>query len=167
MKIFDAAFGVHEKALDLRARRMEVISRNIANSDTPGYKARDIDIESVREAAAVAQISKDIESLPEGYQTLVGERGIRLSGGQRQRISLARAIYKRSKVLFLDEATSALDSETECRVMDEINQLDKNVTIFLIAHRLSTLKNCDVIIELKNGSICWSGTYRELEERAH
>jgi len=105
--------------------------------------------------------------LPEGYHTFVGERGAKLSGGQRQRIGIARALYKRSKVLVLDEATSALDSKTESSVMGAIDSLGENVTVLLIAHRLSTLHNCDYIIELKDGSVSWVGTYRELTERVN
>jgi ATP-binding cassette subfamily B protein len=138
---------------------------SIAENIAFGIEGRDIDMERVREAAVVAQISKDIESLPEGYQTRVGERGIRLSGGQRQRIGIARAVYKRSRVLVFDEATSALDSETEANVMSAIDQLDGEVTILFIAHRISTLKNCDSVVELSNGAIAWRGTYRELEVR--
>ncbi len=136
---------------------------SIAENIAFGIEVRDIDMERVRKAAVVAQISKDIESLPEGYQTRVGERGIRLSGGQRQRIGIARAVYKRSRVLVFDEATSALDNETEANVMSAINQLDGEITILFIAHRISTLKNCDSVVKLSNGEISWRGTYRELE----
>ncbi len=134
----------------------------IAENIAFGVKLHDIDMERVYEAARIAQISQTIECLPEGYQTYVGERGIRLSGGQKQRIGLARAIYKRSSVLILDEATSALDNETENRVMAAIDSLPESVTMMLIAHRVSTLKNCDLIIELHNGIECWRGTYGQL-----
>ena len=102
----------------------------------------------VKKAAEQAQISKIIESWDEGYKTIVGERGIRLSGGQRQRIGIARAFYRQSDILILDEATSALDDETELSVMNAIDDIDNGLTVIIIAHRLTTLKNCDMIIRL-------------------
>lgn len=137
----------------------------IAENIAFGVERHEIDMERVHDAAKIAKISQTIESFPEGYQTHVGERGIRLSGGQRQRIGIARAMYKRSRVLILDEATSALDGETESSVMSAIDEIGENVTMLLIAHRLSTLRSCDFLIELKNGIVSWSGTYRELEAR--
>jgi len=112
-----------------------------------------IDLIRVREAARQAQIADFIESSPQGYQALVGERGIRLSGGQRQRIGIARALYKEAQVLVFDEATSALDSETEKKIMHTIQQLGPNFTILLIAHRLSSLKFCDKIYEIPSHAI--------------
>ena len=102
----------------------------------------------VKEAARQAHIADFIESSPQGYQALVGERGIRLSGGQRQRIGIARALYKQATVLVFDEATSALDHETEKAVMEAIEGFSADLTILIIAHRLTTLKNCTQIIEL-------------------
>jgi ATP-binding cassette subfamily B protein len=95
---------------------------------------------------------------------LVGERGIRLSGGQRQRIGIARALYKRATLLVFDEATSALDNATEQSVMDAIAGLDRDLTIVLIAHRLSTVRRCDVIVELDHGRVVAQGTYDQLLE---
>jgi ABC-type multidrug transport system fused ATPase/permease subunit len=112
-----------------------------------------INMVGVRLAAEQAQLSSFIESLPEGYETQVGERGIRLSGGQRQRIGIARALYKNANVIIFDEATSALDNQTESEILSTIENLDKNITILMVAHRLSTLKNCDAIIEVSNGNI--------------
>jgi ABC-type bacteriocin/lantibiotic exporter with double-glycine peptidase domain len=103
-----------------------------------------------------------MNELPKQYQTTIGERGIRLSGGQRQRIGIARALYHNPQVLILDEATSALDNLTEQAVMDAVNNLGKNITIILIAHRLSTVKNCDRIFLLENGKIINEGTFEEL-----
>ena len=103
-----------------------------------------------------------IESLPEQYGTIVGERGIRLSGGQRQRIGIARALYKRASVLVFDEATSALDNETEAAVMDAIERLDRDLTILIIAHRLSTVAGCDHVIKLAEGEVAAQGTYDEV-----
>jgi ATP-binding cassette, subfamily B, bacterial PglK len=113
-----------------------------------------IDHQRVKKAAHQAQIAELIEQWKGGYQTFVGERGIRLSGGQRQRIGIARALYKQADVLIFDEATSALDNETEQAVMDAIEGLDKELTILIIAHRLTTLKGCDIIVKLgKNNTI--------------
>lgn len=120
-----------------------------------------IDLERVKKAAKLAQIHQFIETLPEGYQTLVGERGVRLSGGQRQRIGIARALYKEAKVLVLDEATSALDDGTEQAVMAAIDSLDDNLTVLMIAHRLSTLEGCDKVIELSKGTLLLSGCGKE------
>jgi len=112
-----------------------------------------IDMERVIRAAKLACISSDIERWDLGYRTVIGERGIRLSGGQRQRVGIARALYKNCDVLVLDEATSALDIETEQEVMTAINQLNKDITIILIAHRLSTLASCNLILEVSGGSV--------------
>lgn len=127
-----------------------------------GVAKQEIDWDRLRIAAQQAQISEFIESLPEGYHASVGERGMRLSGGQRQRIGIARALYKNAAVLVLDEATSALDNNTEKAFMDALLNIDSNLTILLIAHRLSTVKNCDLLIELESGKVKCQGTYDEL-----
>ncbi|WP_397411219.1 ABC transporter ATP-binding protein [Polaromonas sp.] len=127
-----------------------------------GVQPELIDLERVREAARQAQIAKFIESSPQGYDAFVGERGVRLSGGQRQRIGIARALYKQASVLIFDEATSALDNATEQSVMDSITSLDRSLTVFLIAHRLSTVRHCDLLVELNHGKIAGIGTYDEL-----
>jgi ATP-binding cassette subfamily B protein len=111
-----------------------------------------IDRDRVRKAAQLAQIADTIESWPKAYRTFVGERGVRLSGGQRQRIGIARALYKQADVIIFDEATSALDNETEWAVMQAIEEFSKDLTVLIIAHRLSTLKSCTHIVELKDGS---------------
>lgn len=134
------------------------ISENIAF----GLPTNQIDEVRVRQAAEQAQIHDIIEKLPNGYQTIVGERGVRLSGGQRQRLGIARAIYKQADVIIFDEATSALDNETEKAVMEAIDQLSNGLTILIIAHRLTTLKNCSQIIELDKGSIKRLGKYDQL-----
>lgn len=109
---------------------------------------REIDEERMREAARLAGIDEFIEQLPNGYETQIGDRGIRLSGGQRQRLGIARALYRRPAFLVLDEATSALDMETERKVMEGIRSLSGKLTIVMIAHRLSTLEGCDFILDL-------------------
>ena len=121
---------------------------SLAENIAFGIPVENIDLKRVREAARQAHIADFIESSPQGYQALVGERGIRLSGGQRQRIGIARALYKQATVLVFDEATSALDYETEKAVMEAIEDLSADLTILIIAHRLTTLKNCTQIVEL-------------------
>jgi ATP-binding cassette subfamily B protein len=123
-----------------------------------------IDLDRVQQAARQAQIADFIESSPEGYQAYVGERGIRLSGGQRQRIGIARALYKQASVLVLDEATSALDNATEQSVIDAIEMLNRDLTILLIAHRLTTVRRCDTIVELEHGRVVAQGTFEQLLE---
>ena len=123
------------------------ITENIAF----GVPSSQINIERVKKAAEQAQIACFIEDLSSGYETYVGERGMRLSGGQKQRIGLARALYKQANVLILDEATSALDSETEKSVMSAVEGLGSDLTIIMIAHRLSTLEYCDKVFEIKRG----------------
>ena len=120
------------------------ISRNIAF----GIHPDEIDHELVRKSAQIAQIEDTIISLPEGYDTVVGERGVRLSGGQRQRIGIARALYKQAEVIIFDEATNALDDSKESKVMKALENLDRHITIIIIAHRLSTLENCSKVINL-------------------
>jgi len=127
-----------------------------------GIPRDQIDHSRVQQAAQQAQISESIESWPKQYQTFVGERGIRLSGGQRQRIGIARALYKQADVIIFDEATSALDGETEQAVMQAIESLSKELTLLIIAHRLTTLKSCTQIVELSDGNIRRTGTYQDI-----
>lgn len=127
-----------------------------------GVPKDQIDHLRVQQAAQQAQIADSIESWPKQYQTFVGERGIRLSGGQRQRIGIARALYKQADVIIFDEATSALDNETEQAVMQAIEGLSKDLTLLIIAHRLTTLKNCTQIVELGDQGIKRTGSYQEI-----
>ena len=131
-----------------------------------GIPADKIDHERVRQAARQAQIADIIETWPKHYQTFVGERGIRLSGGQRQRIGIARALYKQADVIIFDEATSALDNATEQAVMQAIEGLSEDLTILIIAHRLTTLKNCTQIVELADGGIKRAGAYQDIVTQA-
>ncbi len=124
---------------------------SIAENIAFGVPRQQIDFARVQKAAAQAQIASFIEASQEGYNSFVGERGIRLSGGQRQRIGIARALYKQARVLVLDEATSALDTSTEEAVMEAVEELRKSLTIVIIAHRLSTLQCCDRVIRLDEG----------------
>jgi ATP-binding cassette subfamily B protein len=127
-----------------------------------GVPADQIDHTRVQLAAEQARISTMINSTPKCYATLVGERGVSLSGGQRQRIGIARALYKQAQLLVLDEATSALDNRTEAEVMEAIESLDQELTVILIAHRLSTVRNCDRIVVLDQGRISGIGRYDDL-----
>jgi len=135
---------------------------SIAENIAFGVASDAIDNERLREAASQAQISGFIESLPDGYRSFVGERGVRLSGGQRQRIGIARALYKRASVLVFDEATSALDNATEQAVVDSISKLNRELTVLLVAHRLSSVRKCDLLVELQQGRVVAKGTYEEL-----
>jgi ATP-binding cassette subfamily B protein len=134
------------------------ISENIAF----GVPLDSIDMERVKDASKIAQISDFIESIPDRYDAMVGERGVQISGGQRQRIGIARALYKQSEVIVFDEATSALDTYTEAAVMKSIAGLNRDLTILIIAHRLTSLKDCDLIIELGNGKVVRQGTYESI-----
>lgn len=122
----------------------------IAENIAFGIPKKEINLQRVKECASIAQIATTIEEMPKGYETQVGERGIRLSGGQRQRIGIARALYKNAEMLILDEATSALDQATEHEVMQFINALNPELTIIMVAHRLSTLENCVFILDLES-----------------
>jgi ATP-binding cassette subfamily B protein len=135
---------------------------SIAENIALGLPATKIDLTRVKLCAQQAQIAETIESWDQGYGTSVGERGVKLSGGQRQRIGIARALYKQADVIIFDEATSALDNETETAVMHSINSLSAELTLILVAHRLSTLKNCTHIIEIANGRIKPFGTFAEI-----
>jgi ATP-binding cassette, subfamily B, bacterial PglK len=136
----------------------DTITSNIAF----GVAKKDIDHQKVKNVSEKAQISEMIEQLEDGFNTFVGERGARLSGGQRQRIGIARALYKNADLLIFDEATSALDNKTEKEIIKSIEGLDEDLTILIIAHRLSTLKNCDIIIELSKDGFLYKKTYKEI-----
>ena len=105
---------------------------------------------------------KFIKNLKDGLLSNVGERGVKISGGEKQRVGIARALYKNTDVIIFDEATSALDNQTEADVMQAIEELHEQLTILIIAHRLTTLKNCDMIVELENGKIKRKGTFKEI-----
>jgi len=139
-----------------------LIDASITQNIALGIPLEQIDFELVQESARKAQIHDAINSWDNKYDTVVGERGSRISGGQRQRIAIARALYKKASVIIFDEATSALDSETENSVMESILGLDKDLTVIIVAHRLSTLKNCSNIIELSDGKILRQGLYNEI-----
>ena len=128
-----------------------------------GVDPKDVNHADIEKAVKIANLHQFVmEELPKQYQTTIGERGVRLSGGQRQRIGIARALYHNPQVLILDEATSALDNQTEKAVMDAVNNLSKNITIIMIAHRLSTVKKCDQIFLLEKGQLKAQGSFGEL-----
>ena len=126
------------------------------------FQKEELTLNKFRKVTKLAQLKTFVEELPSGYETYVGERGIRLSGGQRQRIGIARALYKDASVIVFDEATSALDNATEREVMEAINALSGEFTIILSAHRLSTVKQCDLVVELNQGRIAAQGNYQHL-----
>lgn len=128
-----------------------------------GVDTKDIKKDSLEKAARIAKLHEFIiNDLPNKYKTIIGERGVRLSGGQRQRIGLARALYHNPKVLILDEATSSLDIQTEKAVMEAVNNFNKDITIILIAHRLDTVKNCDIIFKLDKGQVIEEGFFNDI-----
>ncbi|WP_411882803.1 ABC transporter ATP-binding protein [Polaromonas sp. YR568] len=134
----------------------------IAENIAFGVPANQIDRARLRAAAEKAQIAQTIDTWDKQYETMVGERGVRLSGGQRQRIGIARALYKQANVIVFDEATSALDNDTEQAVMQAIDSLGGELTILIVAHRLTTLKNCSQIVELSAGAVKRVGSYAEI-----
>lgn len=137
---------------------------SIAENIAFGVPMDSIDHNKMHKAAQMARIDDLVQTLPRKYNTSVGERGVMLSGGQRQRIGIARAFYKGADILIFDEATSALDGQTESDVMQSINDLGDSITVIVVAHRMTTLKNCTQIVEIKDGLISRVGTYGELCE---
>ena len=127
-----------------------------------GLDDEDIDEEKIQDAVSQSQLRDLMHQLPEGLDTMVGEKGVQLSGGQRQRIAIARAIYRDPKILVLDEATSALDTESEKLIQKSISKLSENKTTIVIAHRLSTVMNADKIIVIDDGNVVECGKHEEL-----
>ncbi len=142
-----------------------LLDESVRNNIAFAVPAADIDDSTVEKAAKIAQIDDFIQQeLADGYNTVIGERGARISGGQRQRLGIARALYRDPEILVLDEATSALDGDTEEKVVAAIEALERKKTILVIAHRLKTVRNCDVIYVIRNGKISASGSYQQLME---
>jgi subfamily B ATP-binding cassette protein MsbA len=131
-------------------------------ADNVGYAKPGATREEIQHACRIAHCDEFISAFPQGYDTIVGERGIRLSGGQRQRVSIARAILANPRILILDEATSSLDSESEQMIQDGLRQLRSGRTTFVIAHRLSTIRSADQILVLEAGQIVERGSHAEL-----
>ena len=137
--------------------------QSVAANIAFGVDPKNIKLKAVEKASKIANLHNFVTNeLTKGYDTIIGENGVRLSGGQRQRIGIARALYHDPQVLILDEATSALDNQTEQVVMEAVNKLRKDITIILIAHRLTTLKNCDNIFKIQKGQLVNQGKFEEL-----
>jgi ATP-binding cassette subfamily B protein len=175
LKPIEGALKVDDTSIDVVNRRawqaniahvpqtIFLADSTIAENIAFGVPKDQIDLDRVRQAAAQAQVAQIIEAWPEQYNSFVGERGVRLSGGQRQRIGIARALYKKADVIIFDEATSALDHETEESVIQAIENLRSDITILIIAHRLTTLRNCTQIIELGNQGVQRTLTYDQID----
>jgi subfamily B ATP-binding cassette protein MsbA len=157
------------KLASLRAQIGIVTQETILFNDTVrnniAYGQPDVPIDAVEQAAKAALAHDFIMRLPEGYDTIIGERGLRLSGGERQRIAIARALLKNAPILILDEATSALDTESESLVQAALQNLMSGRTVFVIAHRLTTVRHADRIVVIENGRISDSGTHEDLLTR--
>ena len=165
-KIFGSRARAWQRSIAHVPQSIYLADASLAENIAFGVPRELIDLARVHFVARQAHIADFIESSPVGYDALVGERGIRLSGGQRQRIGIARALYKRASVLVFDEATSALDNATEQSVMDAIDGLDRSLTILLVAHRLSTVRRCEFLVEIDNGRVIAQGTYEQLMEQS-
>ena len=162
-ELTDDRVRLWQRSLGYVPQQIFLSDDTVAGNIAFGLPADQIDMSAVERAAKIANLHDFVvEELPQGYQTRVGERGVRLSGGQRQRIGIARALYHDPDVLILDEATSALDNLTERAVMEAVHNLSKRKTIILIAHRLTTVRNCDRIFMLEHGRLVGSGSYDEL-----
>jgi subfamily B ATP-binding cassette protein MsbA len=151
---------------EYRAQLASVLQENFLFDgtiiDNVGYAKPGATIDEIKEACRIAHCDEFVSAFPQGYDTIVGERGIKLSGGQRQRVSIARAILANPRILILDEATSSLDSESEQMIQDGLRQLRAGRTTFVIAHRLSTIRSADQILVLEGGEIVERGTHAEL-----
>ena len=144
---------------------ISIANRTIAENVALGFEIESVGLELIWKALEIAQLADFVRSLPEGLNTHVGDRGAKLSGGQRQRLGIARALITNPRLLVFDEATSALDGKSELDVSDAINALKGMMTVVLIAHRLSTVRNADLVVYLDNGDLITSGTFDEVRKR--
>ena len=168
---------IYLDGIDMRTLDKETIRANItAVSQNPYFfnmsirdnlslAKPDVTEAEMREACRIAHIADDIDRMPKGYDSILGEGGVSISGGQRQRLAIARCLLRDTAVLLLDEATSALDNVTQKEIMDNLNQVKANRTVVMIAHRLSTVVNADTILFMDNGKILDQGTHQELLAR--
>ena len=152
----DVTFSPLTDKIELNKKCISLVKQWYSDQNPEGPNHGVLDYFTIEEAVVY------INELPQKYKTSIGERGVRLSGGQRQRIGIARALYHDPRILIFDEATSALDNRTEAEVMEAIESLDRQITVILIAHRLSTVQRCDRILLLEQGRIAGFGTYAEL-----
>ena len=154
--------GAWQRLLGYVPQMIYLLDESVRSNIAFGIDEDSIDEAALNRAVKAASLEDVIRDLPEGLDTLIGENGVRLSGGQRQRVGIARALYKDPEILILDEATSALDDETERVISEAIDSLSHNKTLIIIAHRLTTLKNCDVVYRLEGGQVVDVGTYTEI-----
>jgi ABC-type multidrug transport system fused ATPase/permease subunit len=150
-------------AISYVPQEVNLINGSILENVTFGYDPRSFSREDVTEALSLAQLGSFVSDLSEGVHSQVGDRGSRLSGGQRQRIGLARALFSKPKLIVLDEATSALDGETEAKFSEALQEMRGNKTIVLIAHRLATVRNADVVFYMEEGKLVAQGTFEEVK----
>ena len=151
--------------LSIVSQEPVLFNRTLADNISYGDNSKEVTMEDIIAAARKANIHQFISNLPQGYETLVGEKGTQLSGGKKQRIAIARALIRNPPVLLLDEATSALDTESEKSVQNALDSAQEGRTSITIAHRLSTVKNCDVICVVSQGKIVESGRHEELLQK--
>ena len=159
------SFAQHELRQKIGLVQQDVFLFSDSIAENIAYGREDAEPEEIFRAAKLAAADRFIADLPGGYDTMVGERGVKLSGGQKQRISIARVFLKNSPIVIFDEATSALDTETETLVQETLDKLARNRTTIIIAHRLSTIRNVDCIFVLDQGRLIESGTHEELLSR--
>lgn len=151
-----------QKKIGYVPQSIYLIDDSIAANIAFGVPTKQIDYRAVAQSAKIANLDEVINGLSGGYETIVGDRGIRLSGGQRQRIGIARALYRSPKILILDEATSALDNKTESKLLDSIKQHSEGITVIMVAHRLSTIRECDQICIMSKGRVLAIGNHEDL-----
>jgi ABC-type multidrug transport system fused ATPase/permease subunit len=158
--IDDSNFRSWQKNLAHVPQSIYLTDSTVAENIAFGIPKDKIDLNRLHNVASQAKILETIEAMPQKFETMIGERGIRLSGGQRQRIGIARALYKNANVIIFDEATSALDNDTENEVMNAIDSLGKDITVLIIAHRLTTLRNCDTVFEIIKDDVIVHNNYK-------
>jgi ABC-type multidrug transport system fused ATPase/permease subunit len=166
VKITDENRRSWQNSIGFVPQQIYLADDTIASNIAFGVEKDKINYTAIEKASRIANLHDFVTTeLPNGYDTNIGERGVRLSGGQRQRIGIARALYHNPQVLILDEATSALDNITENAVMEAINNIEKQITIIMVAHRLSTVRKCDMIYFIEHGVLKGQGTFEELKNK--
>ena len=153
-------------SLPLSPQQVFLVDNTLKHNVALGEEDHEIDLQRVQESLRQARLSELVDQLPHGVESILGERGVRLSGGQRQRVALARAFYYRRSVLVMDEATSALDNETEHEIVEEIRHFKGQMTMIVIAHRLTTVQYCDRIYRLEKGRVVEVGTPEQVLPKA-